>query len=57
MKYNMKYWLKYVIAVVIILLICLLIKVIPFWITVVLLVIGVASHLFYRYVMIKDVLK
>ena len=53
----MKYWLKYVIAVVIILLICLLIKVIPFWITVVLLVIGVVSHLFYRYVMIKDVLK
>lgn len=53
----MKYWLKYVIAVVIILLICLLIQVIPFWITVVLLVIGVASHLFYRYVMIKDVLK
>lgn len=53
----MKYWIKYVIAIVIIILVFLMVKVIPFWITVVLLVIGVASHLFYRYVMIKDILK
>lgn len=53
----MKYWLKYVIAVVIILLICLLIKVIPFWITLVLIALGAGCHLFYRYLMLKDIIK
>lgn len=53
----MKYWLKYVIVVVLLMIAFLLIKVIPFWITMVLLALAVGSHLFYRYLTLKDVIK
>lgn len=35
----------------------LLIKVIPFWITLVLIALGAGCHLFYRYLMLKDIIK
>ena len=53
----MKYWVKYLIAVVIIIAVLVLVKVIPFWITMVLLTLAVGSHLFYRYLTLKDVIK
>lgn len=53
----MKYWLKYVIVVVLLMIAFLLIKVIPFWITLVLIALGAGCHLFYRYTMLKDIIK
>jgi hypothetical protein len=53
----MKYWIKYLIAIVIIILVFLMVKVIPFWITLVLIALGAGCHLFYRYTMLKDIIK
>lgn len=53
----MKYWVKYVLAVIIIFLVCLFIKFVPFWVTAILITFCIGSHLFYRYLMCKDVLK
>lgn len=53
----MKYWVKYILMLVIVIAIVLLIKFIPLWITFSLLGIAVGSHIFYRYLMCKDVIK
>lgn len=53
----MKYWQKYIIVVAILIAVLAFIKFVPFWVTLVLLGVGVGTHLTYRDIMCKDIIK
>jgi hypothetical protein len=53
----MKYWVKYIIIVAIVFAICGFIKLIPFWITSVIIAFVVGCHLFYTHFILKDAIK